>query len=78
MLEAFFVEDGAAMMVASMIDPPRMIHPSLSKISVCAANSFSPTLWASSRCRKWSSVVASGTCSQVKSNPMNLRIAYES
>jgi hypothetical protein len=32
-------------------------------------------LVASSRCRKWSSVVASGTCSIAESRSMNLRIA---
>jgi len=72
---AFFVEDGAAMIVASMIDPPRMIQPSRSKISFCASNNFSPSWCFSSRCRKCSSVVASGTCSTPKSKRMNFRIA---
>lgn len=49
---------GAAMMAASMIDPPRTIQPSRSKISFCAVNSFSPSL-------------ASGTCPVAKSRPMN-------
>jgi len=46
---AFFVDDGAAMIVASTIEPPRMIQPAASKISFCDANSFSPSWWASSR-----------------------------
>ena len=75
---AFFVDDGAAMIVASTIEPPRMIQPAASKISFCDANSFSPSLCSSSRCRKCSSVVASGTCSTAKSSPINRRIAYES
>ena len=72
---AFFVEDGAAMIVASTIVPPRMIQPCSSKTRFWASNSFSPNRCFSSRCRKCSSVVASGTCSTAKSRPMNLRIA---
>jgi len=43
-LEAFVVEDGAAMMVASMIDPPPMIHPSRAKISGLRPEQLLPDL----------------------------------
>lgn len=63
------------MIVASTMEPPRMIQPCSVKIWFCDSNSFSPRLCFSSRWRKCSSVVASGTYSNAKSSPMNLRIA---
>jgi hypothetical protein len=75
---AFFVDDGAAMIVASTMEPPRMIHPCSSKIRFCSADSRSPSLCSPSRRRKCSSVAAARTCSTAKSRPMNRRIAQES
>jgi len=40
---AFLVDDGAAMIVASTIVPPRMIQPSRSNRSFCAASSLWPS-----------------------------------
>ena len=56
MLPAFFVEDGAAMIVASTMDPRRMIQPCSVKISFCDVSSFSPSSCFSSR---WKNAAAS-------------------
>lgn len=65
---SFLVELGAAMMVASTIVPLESRNPALSNKSTTPAKSRSPSLFRSSRWRKFSNVVASGMGSLPKSN----------
>ena len=72
---AFLVELGAEIMVASTIVPPCMICPVASITRLIALKNTSPRWFSSSKWRNFRSVVASGTCSSIKSIFMNFRNA---
>ncbi len=65
------------MIVASMIDLPRMIRPCSSNTSFWASNSFSQVV-VLQQVAKVQQRRRVGTCSTAKSSPMNRRIAYKS
>src|SRR5215472_6951837 len=77
-LLAFLVEQGALIMVASTIVPVATFSPLAAKCRCTSSNSRRPRSCASSRWRKWHTVVSSGTGSRPRSRPTKPRIACES
>ena len=72
-LSLFFVEGGAAMIVASTMVPRDTFRPFASRYSHTRWNIRSPSACASSRCRNLHTVVSSGAPSRPKSIPTNRR-----
>jgi hypothetical protein len=71
----FFVEGGAAMIVASTIVPWRISRPRSSSIAPTSSNSTRVRSCSSSQWRKFITVVASGTAATDRSMPAKLRSA---
>src|SRR3954452_11897887 len=72
----FLVEGGAAMIVASTIVPWRINRPRSSSIAPISSNSARVRSCSSSQCRKFSTVVASGTVATDRSMPAKPRNAW--
>jgi hypothetical protein len=72
----FFVEGGAAMIVASTIVPWRINRPRSSSIAPTSSNSARVRSCSSSQWRKFSTVVASGTAATDRSMPAKPRKAW--
>jgi hypothetical protein len=72
----FLVEEGAAMIVASTIVPSRIRSFFSLSSAATSAKLFAVNSCASSKWRKLSRVVASGTGSVLKSIPAKVRIAW--
>jgi len=72
----FFVEGGAAMMVASTMVPWRINRPRSSSITPISSNSARVRSCSSSQWRKFSTVVASGTDATDRSMPAKPRNAW--
>src|SRR5262245_19668655 len=75
---AFFVDDGAAMIVASTIVPVLTVTPWARRCSVTVSNRAWPRPCSSNRWRNLQTVVSSGTGSCPRSMPTNARIVGES
>src|SRR5262249_24700898 len=75
---AFFVDDGALMIVASTIVPVLTVMPWARRWSRTASNRVWPSPCCSSRWRNLQTVVSSGTGSRPRSIPTNARIVGES
>ena len=74
-LALFLVEGAAAMMVASTMVPSRMNSPRSARLALISSKIRCVSECLSSRWRKRSSVVASGTLSMERSIPTKSRIA---
>jgi hypothetical protein len=75
---AFFVDEGAAMMVASMIVPMLIAKPRARSCALTSSNSTRPSPCCSSRWQNLQAVVSSGTGSWPRSMPTNARSVAES
>src|SRR5206468_11044582 len=75
---AFFVDDGAAMIVASTIVPVLTVRPWARRCSATASNKTRARPCSSSRWRNLQTVVSSGTGSRPRSLPTNVRMIGES
>ena len=72
------VELGASMKVASTMEPPRIMTPAASSSEFSSSSMALPRPFLSRMWRNFASVVASGTCSRMRSMCMNLCMARES
>src|SRR5713101_3322258 len=76
--EAFFVDDGAAMIVASTMVPVLTVRPWARRWRPTASKSCWPSPCCSNRFRNLHTVVSSGTGSRPRSMPTKARIVGES
>jgi hypothetical protein len=73
---SFFVDGGAAMIVASTIVPSRSISPRSLRCALISRKIASVSRFASSSRRNFNRVVASGTASRARSIPVKPRSAW--